>query len=122
MFRLEKQFRFEASHQLPNHDGKCARLHGHSWIGRLVVEGEELQTLKTKEGMLIDYGDLKKVIDPIVEEYLDHHHLNESLEMASPTSEKIAQWIFYRVKPQLPMLVAVVIEETCTSRCEFRPQ
>ena len=51
MFRLEKEFSFEASHQLPLHDGKCARLHGHSWKGRIIIEGEELATTGPKSGM-----------------------------------------------------------------------
>jgi 6-pyruvoyltetrahydropterin/6-carboxytetrahydropterin synthase len=34
-----KEFRFEAAHRLPHHDGKCRRLHGrHSWVGRVYVE------------------------------------------------------------------------------------
>lgn len=54
MFRLEKTFRFEASHQLPKHDGKCARLHGHSWVGRVVIEGPDLIGDGAKAGMLQD--------------------------------------------------------------------
>jgi 6-pyruvoyltetrahydropterin/6-carboxytetrahydropterin synthase len=39
---LAKEFRFEAAHQLPYHDGKCARLHGHSWHGVVYVAGDTL--------------------------------------------------------------------------------
>jgi len=121
MFRLEKQFRFEASHQLPNHDGKCARLHGHSWIGRAVVEGVELHTTGPKVGMLIDYADINEPVKRLVEAYLDHYHLNESTGLVNPTSEELALWIFNRLKPLITGLSAIVIEETCTSRCEYRP-
>ncbi|NES98612.1 MAG: 6-carboxytetrahydropterin synthase QueD, partial [Desertifilum sp. SIO1I2] len=34
---IYKEFRFEAAHHLPHHDGKCRRLHGHSWVGRVQV-------------------------------------------------------------------------------------
>lgn len=122
MFRLEKTFRFEASHQLPNHDGKCKRLHGHSWVGKLVVEGHSLIKGGPKGGMLVDYGDMAAAIQPLVEEKLDHWHLNESLGMDNPTSESIAEYIFNVIKPKLPGLVAVVIEETCTSSATYRPR
>jgi 6-pyruvoyltetrahydropterin/6-carboxytetrahydropterin synthase len=121
MFRVEKLFRFEASHRLPNHDGKCARLHGHSWVGRLVVEGDALQTDGPKAGMLADYGDLSAAIAPLLLRELDHHHLNDSTGLPDPTSEALARYVFDRVAPLLPGLSAVVIEETCTSRAEYRP-
>jgi 6-pyruvoyltetrahydropterin/6-carboxytetrahydropterin synthase len=120
-WKLEKEFRFEASHQLPYHDGKCQRLHGHSWVGRLVCEGSSLHNSGPKQGMLTDFSDMKKAIHTLVEEYLDHWHLNDSLKMESPTSEEVARWIYNQVKPQLPELTAVILEETCTSRCEYRP-
>lgn len=121
MWKLTKQFRFEASHQLPHHDGKCARLHGHSWIGYVECQGDALAPDGPKQGMLIDYGDISAAIKPLVDEVLDHYHLNESTGLSSPTSEELARWIFQRVKVSLPFLSAVIIEETCTSRCEYRP-
>lgn len=121
MFRLEKQFRFEASHQLPNHDGKCARLHGHSWVGRVVVEGKHLQTSGPKAGMLMDYSQMSEPVNRLVETSLDHYHLNESTGLENPTSEELARWIFNQLEADLSRLVAVVIDETCTSRCEYRP-
>lgn len=121
MFRLEKEFRFEASHQLPQHDGKCARLHGHSWVGRLIVEGPALVQEGPKTGMLLDYGDLSAAIRPLLENQLDHWHLNESTGLENPTSEVLAEWIYYRIKRRIPELVAVQINETCTSQAEYRP-
>lgn len=119
-FKLTKTFRFEASHQLPNHDGKCARLHGHSWVGAVVVSGSTLKQLGPKAGMLIDYSELKKIVEPIVSGKLDHWHLNDSLGLEAPTSEVIARWLFNELKPLLSgYLEAVIIEETCTSRCEY---
>lgn len=121
MYRLEKTFRFEASHQLMGHDGKCARLHGHSWIGKVVLEGEELAATGPKTGMLIDYGDISAAVKPLVEEYLDHWHLNDTLKTDHPTSEGVARWIYQQLKPILPNLVEVRIEETCTSAATYRP-
>jgi len=116
---LEKEFRFEASHVLPHHDGKCSRLHGHSWKGRLICRGDQLENSGPKQGMLVDFSDMAAAIKPLLDAKLDHFHLNESIPMESPTSEAVAQWIYKQVKPKLPSLSAVVIEETCTSRCTY---
>lgn len=119
MYTLSKEFRFEAAHQLIHHDGKCARRHGHSWKGTVICKGEELHKNGPKEGMLIDYGDISNVVKPIVEAYLDHWDLNETLKTEMPTSEYVARWMYDTLKGLLPNLYAVVIEETCTSRCEY---
>lgn len=123
MFTLTKEFRFEASHQLVDHDGKCSRLHGHSWKGRVIVSGGRVSSDAPKRNMLVDFGDLKKLIDPIVEQFLDHHHLNETLRCEAPTSEFIASWIFCSLERDIKLLavrlVAVEIDETCTSSCRY---
>lgn len=118
---LEKQFRFEAAHHLPHHDGKCRRVHGHSWVGRLVVTGERLQLMGPKVGMVVDYGDLKAVVESDLEELLDHHDLNETTGLESPTSEELARWLYQRWEDRIPGLAAVTIEETCTTACTYRP-
>ncbi len=121
MFRVEKSFTFEASHQLLNHDGKCRSLHGHSYQVVLVCEGDALHPSGPKEGMLVDYGDISRVFKPIVKSHLDHHHLNISLRMDAPTAELIAQWIYQQVKGELPSLSEVQVKETATSVAIYRP-
>lgn len=121
MFTLTKEFRFEASHQLPKHDGKCQRLHGHSWRGKLVVQSPALIQEGPKSGMVMDFYDLSLVLGHLLENYLDHYHLNETTKLADPTSEELARWIYNRIKPSVASLVAVIIEETCTSSAEYRP-
>lgn len=69
---LMKEFRFEASHILPKHLGKCSRLHGHSWVLRVYVKGE----INPDTGFVMDYGDIKKVVQPLVDA-LDHRHLGQ---------------------------------------------
>ena len=119
MWTLRKTFRFEAAHRLPQHDGKCARLHGHSWKGEVAVEGASLGAGGSRAGMVIDYGDIKAVLAPLIDAYLDHHYLNESLRMENPTSEEVARWLYEAVEPYLTGLHSVTIRETCTSACTF---
>jgi 6-pyruvoyltetrahydropterin/6-carboxytetrahydropterin synthase len=115
--RLSKSFHFEAAHDLPTFpDGhKCRRLHGHSFRFDVVVEGD----VEPAKGYLIDYGDIKKVVEPIVKR-LDHYYLNEIEGLSNPTSEHLAKWLWDRLKPLLPMLSSIVVHETCTSSCEYQ--
>lgn len=122
MWRLKRRFTFEAAHQLPHHDGKCARLHGHSWQGWLICEGERLEAVGAKAGMVVDYGDMDAAIAELRENSLDHHYLNETTGLENPTSEELARWIYERVKPRLAALVAVRVDETCRAECLYRPE
>jgi 6-pyruvoyltetrahydropterin/6-carboxytetrahydropterin synthase len=122
MWTLRKTYRFEAAHRLPHHDGKCARLHGHSWVMQVEVVGTELQISGPKSGMLVDFGDIGVVVKPIVEDLLDHHYLNESLAMENPTSEEVSRYVFGLLAPHFKgsaQLASVTISETCTSACRF---
>jgi len=112
--RLVRSFNFEAAHRLPNvpQGHKCARLHGHSFRVELACEG----AVDPGTGWLIDYGDIKAAFAPFLDQ-LDHHYLNDIDELENPTSEAVAQWIWRRVKPVLPVLCEVTVLETCTSRC-----
>jgi queuosine biosynthesis protein QueD len=113
---LYKEFRFEAAHMLPRvPDGhKCGRLHGHSFQVTVFVEGP----VNEKTGMVIDFADIKAAWKPL-EEILDHNFLNEIPGLQNPTSENIARWIWSRLKPTLPLLCAVRVDETCTSGVMF---
>ncbi|MFP5245114.1 MAG: 6-carboxytetrahydropterin synthase QueD [Thermoanaerobaculia bacterium] len=113
---LVKDFRFEAAHYLPNvpEGHKCRRIHGHSFRGEVAVRGP----LDPQLGWVLDFADLKRVVEPIVHE-LDHDLLNEIAGLENPTAELLAVWIWRRVQPQLRGLHRVTIEETCTSRCHY---
>lgn len=120
---IYKEFYFEAAHKLPHHDGKCRRLHGHSWVGRVYIKGTSLIPEGSKQGMLMDYGDIKAYIQPLLDNYLDHYYLNETTGLENPTSEEIAKWIFQKLEMSgLPNLSAVEIQETCTSGCRYTRQ
>lgn len=123
MFTLTKEFKFEAAHKLDGHDGKCARLHGHSWRARVVLRGVALHGHGPKQEMLADFGDVKALVEPLVESKLDHHYLNETLGTDRPTSEFVAKWLFGELKRAgfgpLAELAAVEVDETCTSSCRY---
>jgi len=64
--KIAKEFRWEMGHRLPEHFGQCKNIHGHSYKMLVEFEGEI-----DKNGMVIDYYDVEKIISPIIEK-LDH--------------------------------------------------
>lgn len=114
---LRKTFQFEAAHLLPHlpKSHKCRRLHGHSFVVEIVVEGE----CDPKLGWLMDYADISSAFKPIHEK-LDHYYLNEIRGLENPTSENLAAWIWKRLHPTIPLLKEIVVAETCMSRCVYR--
>jgi 6-pyruvoyltetrahydropterin/6-carboxytetrahydropterin synthase len=63
---IAKDFNWEMGHRLPYHEAGCRNIHGHSYKMRVELTG----TLDD-QGMLMDYGIMKKLIDPLVERF-DH--------------------------------------------------
>jgi 6-pyruvoyltetrahydropterin/6-carboxytetrahydropterin synthase len=114
---LIKEYRFESAHRLPNvpPGHKCQRLHGHSFKFEVHVHGP----VDEKSGWFIDFGVLDEVINPLVLR-LDHYYLNEIEGLENPTSEVLARWLFERIKPKIPQLIAVTLFETCDARCIYR--
>src|SRR5690606_9913913 len=112
-----KVFTLEAAHRLPNvpEGHKCARLHGHSFRVEIHVSGEA----DPHTGWVMDFAEIKSAFKPLYEQ-LDHHYLNEIEGLENPTSERLAAWIWARLKPALPLLSEVVVHETCTSGCRYR--
>ena len=116
MVELVKDFRFEAAHYLPNvpEGHKCRRMHGHSFRGEVAVRGD----IDRRTGWVMDFADIKREVDPIIAR-LDHYLLNEIDGLHNPTSEVLAMWLWERLKPKLPLLYRITIEETCTTRCHY---
>ena len=114
---LRKTFQFEAAHLLPllPKTHKCRRLHGHSFVVEVAVEGD----CDPRLGWLMDYADISAAFRPIWEK-LDHRYLNEIAGLKNPTSENLAVWIWRRLKPKLPLLTEIVVAESCQSRCVYR--
>ncbi len=64
--KIAKEFTWEMGHRLTFHKGKCKNLHGHSYKCMVELTGEP-----DKNGMVLDYYDVKKIIEPLIDE-MDH--------------------------------------------------
>jgi 6-pyruvoyltetrahydropterin/6-carboxytetrahydropterin synthase len=115
---LSKRFRFEAAHRLPRvpAEHKCHRLHGHSFEIEVTVAGEIDEAM----GWLMDFGDIRGTVEPVLLNELDHRTLNDVPGLENATSEMLCVWLWRRLAPRLPGLAAVTVFETCTASCTYR--
>ncbi len=71
--RVTKIFRFEMAHALWGYDGLCKNIHGHSYILKVTVLGKPIDDPDNiKLGMVIDFGDLKRVVNKNIVDVFDH--------------------------------------------------
>jgi 6-pyruvoyltetrahydropterin/6-carboxytetrahydropterin synthase len=73
MIRITKQFTFETAHALYGYDGKCRNVHGHSYKLSVTVIGQPITDPNhVKYGMVIDFSDLKKIVNQEIVDQFDH--------------------------------------------------
>lgn len=109
---IYKQFSFDSAHFLPKvpKGHKCAELHGHTYKLTVFFEGD----LDEEKGWLIDFNELKRIIDPLIV-LVDHKLLNNIPGLENPTSELLANWFWTKIKPELPLLKRIELNETPSS-------
>ncbi|MCX7881772.1 MAG: 6-carboxytetrahydropterin synthase QueD [Brevinematales bacterium] len=117
MYRLIKEFTFDAAHNLINYKGKCEHLHGHTYRLQVTVEGEKDEAT----GMVCDFQELKDLVHTHVIEKVDHAYLNDIVTLS--TAENLVQWMASRLIPPLQekklRLVRLVLWETPGSAVEL---
>lgn len=109
-------YHLESARRLPHlpPEHPCSRLHGHSFRVEVHVSGP----LDEKLGWVVDFADVDAAWAP-VRATLDHRYLNDLPGLENPTSELLAIWIWQRLKPALPGLAKIVIQETASSGCVY---
>lgn len=117
---VTKIFTFDAAHKIPNHDGKCRELHGHTYRLEVTVKGVvDPNEDNSTHGMVIDFADIKRVFKDHIEPLVDHKYLNETIPVPVTTAEVLAGWIWkvYADKGMTPC--SVRLWETPTSYAQI---
>lgn len=140
--RITKLFSFETGHALYGYDGKCKNVHGHSYKLSVTVIGKPISdTTHIKHGMVIDFGDLKKIVKAEIVDVFDHAtvfnkntpHVELAKELKDrghnvllvdyqPTSEMMVIDFAKKIKTHLPQHIALhslKLQETETSFAEW---
>jgi 6-pyruvoyltetrahydropterin/6-carboxytetrahydropterin synthase len=122
MFEVTVERDFASAHALRNYKGACENVHGHNWKVQVVIAGETLD----EAGMLIDFLDVKHMMDAIVAR-LDHKFLNEvpPFDVINPSAENLAEHFFEKLAAGLTSLPVRVKEvkiwETAIQSATYRP-
>ncbi len=140
--RLTKEFSFEAAHALERYDGSCKHIHGHSYRLFVTVRGvPESCDESPKFGMVLDFGELKRIVNEQVVSRLDHALVLRRSELSEgvvskigdvytniiltdyqPTCENMLTDFATRISAELPesvMLYSLKLHETATSFAEW---
>ena len=140
--RITKQFNFETGHALYGYDGKCRNVHGHSYKLSVTVIGKPItDSNHVKYGMVIDFSDLKKIVQEEIVLNFDHAtvfnkntpHIELAKELEDrghhvilvdyqPTSENMVIDFAQRIKNRLPeniKLFSLRLQETESSYAEW---
>lgn len=139
--RITKEFKFEMAHALKGYDGPCKNIHGHSYELLVTVSGKPIEDEDNpKLGMVMDFGDLKRIVRSTVVDVFDHalvlnNKMDKSLTKSlgnnfekivlldyQPTSELMIADFAQRIKENLPpniKLIYLLLRETVTSYAEW---
>ena len=105
IIRLTKEFSFEAAHALGGYDGPCREIHGHSYRLFVTIKGEpSVNPEDPKQGMVMDFGVLKKIVSEEIISRLDH-----ALVLRSSTNEELRKVL----ATQFENVVVVDYQPTC---------
>lgn len=119
---LHTEFKFDAAHLIEGYDGKCGRMHGHSYKVRISAESEKLNPSKYLEtpDMVCDFRELKWASKDAKKGGFDHGVLNELMEV-NPTAERIAEYIYKETDQRIPdgINLKVTVWETENSWVEY---
>jgi len=140
--RVTKSFGFETGHALFGYDGLCKNVHGHSYKLYVTVVGSPIDDQNhVKNGMVIDFKDLKTIVKSEVVDVFDHATVfnknTPHVELAKtlfncghkvllvdyqPTSEKMVIDFAHRIASRLPAHIKLHnlrLHETATAYAEW---
>lgn len=103
--RLTKEFSFEAAHALGGYDGPCREIHGHSYRLFVTIKGEpSTDPTNPKQGMVMDFGVLKKIVHEEIISRFDH-----ALVLRSTADKELLKLL----TAQFDNLIEVDYQPTC---------
>lgn len=137
MYILKAEHSFDSAHFLSGYEGKCANIHGHRWKVEVEVQSETLVKGGQLDGMIIDFGDLKKDVKAMTDSY-DHALIIQEGTMRAatlncikeddfnviivdfrPTAENFAAFFFKIMKDKGYNVKRTTVYETPTNSASY---
>lgn len=116
--KVSKQIEWDMGHRVMNHDSKCKNIHGHRYRAEIIMEGKLVkQAGSSSEGMVVDFGDIKRIATSNIHDVLDHGFMiwdkdkilidffSDNIDLKhvivpfTTTAENISTWIFRQLDP-----------------------
>ena len=133
-YQVEIKCKFEFAHRLMDYVGKCNNVHGHTGWATVTFAGDSLDST----GMVIDFGDIKRVVREWVDARWDHSYIcrqddplgdvfrDEGLSVygmvVNPTTENLCEHLYHVVDNLIePKCVGVEIQETPVNIARYEP-
>lgn len=92
MLTITKIFERDMGHRLVNHEGKCRNLHGHRYKAEISFSGTIASaSWASDEGMIIDFGDIKKIVWGFIDKELDHGYMHQKWDPIGQLAQ--SQWL-----------------------------
>ena len=109
--RLTKEFSFESAHALDGYDGLCREIHGHSYRLFVTIKGEPIsEEGNPKMGMVMDFGDLKRIVNREVVDRLDHSFVlrdsAQNTELLNALGDKFNKVVLVDYQPTCENMLA----------------
>lgn len=112
IIRLTREFNFEMAHALHGYDGLCRNIHGHSYRFFVTVRGVPCSEAENpKLGMVMDFGDLKKIVNGLIVDRYDHTLVLHDIPENRPLIEQMRQnWKRIELTPYQPTCEMMLID------------
>ncbi|HKJ33538.1 MAG TPA: 6-carboxytetrahydropterin synthase [Balneolales bacterium] len=121
-WKLNTEFKFDAAHSIDGYDGKCSRLHGHTYRVRITAKSHKLNPSKYLQSpdMVCDFNELKWAAKDGEKGGFDHSFLNDKIPTIT-TAERLAEYIHTETKNRIPegIELTVIVWETKDSWVEY---
>ncbi len=140
MYTLKTEHSFDSAHFLAGYEGKCSNIHGHRWRVEVEVQADKLIKGGQQDGMVIDFGDLKKAVKSLIDGY-DHALILEEGTMRDitlnclmedgfnmiqvafrPTAENFAAFFFKALRDEGFGVKRVTVYETPVNSAAYEEQ
>ena len=124
MFHVSVEETFSAGHALRGYKGKCENPHGHNYRVRVIVEGEQLDSI----GLLLDFGEIKRILRGLIGG-VDHKFLNDQkpFDTVNPSAENLAKFFYDETIKQMrqavsaPRIASITVWETDETSATYTP-
>lgn len=122
MFEVSVEHSFAAGHALRGYKGKCENIHGHNYRVRVVISGDQLNSI----GLLMDFADVRRKLKTLADSF-DHQFLNETepFKQINPSAENLAYFFAQELQREVEhgglRVSAVTVWETDSTSATYRP-